>query len=608
MNTNIENCDIEALDKQKETLIHEIVNGKNAGHFAVFDIEAGCRKTRTAELALIEAYNNGKNSLLVRRSDNDCRESMNIINKIVGENVAFAYNNEDVVYPHIHTINKTLYKVPIVIITHQKYKVLMEDSTKRKIFTDGRRNLIIDEFISTIDIISLSESDIETYRTLFKHDFIVLRAYERALSQLIDFLKTWNKENTTRRFVTITDRHPAKDFAELIKLIRANVTNETLLEWRNSIIQSPELYPSINLNLLFTLSTERKLRDQLLSYKQLYMGMCLYSDKKLYTTDKRYGYWFLDNNIMLDASGELQSAYSLNQDEFVLQHCEKVLDHNKWKIINIPVNTTSACKEKILNFYDIVNEKIKKYGDDILVIGKKDEMDMISVPDDNKGYFGNVTGSNKWYDRRNVAIIQTHNLSDVDYILKYLHYAKKKIDSEFTLSAKCNGRKERRSYSFNDKRLEEIRVKWIASEIYQAIKRVNRNMQYDTDALIFINNEQVIELLKNHMKNAHVEILQYDEDEFVFETSKQDEYLQELKKDSYASKFVEFLAEAQNGLHSELVDDKRRISKIKVREYLGIKTSGNFSNKVLNKSEVIRYCEARKINITGQYIKLPRTG
>lgn len=110
------------------------------------------------------------------------------------------------------------------------------------------------------------------------------------------------------------------------------------------------------------------------------------------------------------------------------------------------------------------------------------------------------------------------------------------------------------------------------------------------------------------MKNAHVEILQYDEDEFVFETSKQDEYLQELKKDSYASKFVEFLAEAQNGLHSELVDDNRRISKIKVREYLGIKTSGNFSNKVLNKSEVIRYCEARKINITGQYIKLPKTG
>lgn len=386
------------------------------------------------------------------------------------------------------------------------------------------------------------------------------------------------------------------------------MTNATLLEWRNSIIQSPELYQSINLNLLFTLNTERKLRDQLLSYKQLYMGMCLYSDKKLYTTDKRYEYWFLDNNIMLDASGELQSAYSLNQDEFVLQHCEKVLDHNKWKIINIPVNTTSACKEKILNFYDIVNEKIKKYGDDILIIGKKDEMDMISAPDENKGYFGNVTGSNKWYDKRNVAIIQTHNLSDVDYILKYLHYAKKKIDSEFTLSAKCNGRKERKSYSFNDNRLEEIRVKWIASEIYQAIKRVNRNMRYDTDALIFINNEQVIELLKNHMKNAHVEILQYDEDEFVFETSKQDEYLQELKKDSYASKFVEFLAEAQNGLHSELVDDNRRISKIKVREYLGIKTSGNFSNKVLNKSEVIRYCEARKINITGQYIKLPKTG
>ena len=54
MNTNIENCNTKLLEEQKKQLKHEIVYGENAGHFAVFDIEAGCRKTRTAERALVD--------------------------------------------------------------------------------------------------------------------------------------------------------------------------------------------------------------------------------------------------------------------------------------------------------------------------------------------------------------------------------------------------------------------------------------------------------------------------------------------------------------------------------------------------------------------------
>lgn len=504
-------------------------------------------------------------------------------------------------------INKLLDKIPIVIITHQKYKVLMKDSGKRKLFSNGRRNLVVDEFISAIDTISLSESDIETYRALFKEDFVILQAFEKAMSQAVDFLKTWNKEDATRRFVTMTDKHPAKDFENLAKLIRANITNDMLLGWKTSILQSPEMYPYVNWNLLLSLNTVKILYEQTTSYKQLFMGMCLYSDKKLYTTDKRQKYWFLDNNIMLDASGELQSAYSLNREQFTLQHCKKVLNHSGWKLINIPINTTTSGKEKILNFYNVVNEEIARYKEDILVIGKKNEMSLIDVSDENKAYFGNVTGSNEWYDKKNVAIIQTHNLSDVDYILKYLHYSKKEIDEQFDLSAKCNGKRERKLYSFNDKRLEEIRAKWIASEIYQAVKRVNRNMKYDSDVLIFINNERVIELLVEQMQNCRLEVLEYNDETFIFEKGKQDKYLEDLKKDSYAAKFIDFLAGTQNGLHKEFFDNKGRIPKIKIREHLGIKSSGNFSNKVLNKTEVISYCKARDIDLSGQYIRLPKT-
>lgn len=223
--------------------------------------------------------------------------------------------------------------------------------------------------------------------------------------------------------------------------------------------------------------------------------------------------------------------------------------------------------------------------------------------------FGNITGSNKWYDKKNVAIIQTHNLSDIDYVLKYLHFAKESIDESFKLTTRSHKRGcTKKIYEFTDPRLEEIRIHWIASEIYQAIKRVNRNMIYASDVLIFLNNEKVIELIQRQMNNSSLEVIDYMDDAFEVEKTKQDEYVEEMKKDSYASKFINLLAEIQNGMHSELLDSDRRISKIKAREHLGIKTSGNFSNKVLNKSEVFFYCQTRNIKLDGQYIKLPRTG
>ncbi len=608
MNTNIENCNTELLEEQKRQLRYEIIYGENAGHFAVFDIEAGCRKTRTAEKALVDLYKIGKKAIFVRRTDNDCRESMQNINKMAGLEIAFAYNNEDVSVNNIAKINSLLPNIPIVIITHQKYTVLMKDSSKRKIFAKNRDTLIIDEFLTTINTITLGVSDLETYTALFENDKVLSQAFEKAMHQPIDYLSTWNKKDSTRRFTALSDKSPSKDFDKLIKLIRANVSDQLLKIWREKINSNADTKVDVNFVLLNELSTVKVLCEHISEYKQLFTGMCLYSDKKLHTTDKRYNYWFLDNNIMLDASGELQIAYSLNQDEFTLQHCEKVLDHSRWKIVNIPITTTTAVKDKILNFYDVINKQLKKYGDDILVVGKKGEMDLIDIPEKNKGYFGNITGSNQWYDKKNVAIIQTHNLNDVDYILKYLHYAKDTIEKDFPLTCRCNGRTIRKIYSFTDERLEKIRVRWIASEIYQAIKRVNRNMRYDTEVLIFINNENIIELIKSQMKNCTVETLEFDNDMFIMEKSKQDDYIETLKQSSYASRFIDFLAEVQNGLHAEFVDDKRRISKIKVREYLGIRSSGNFSNKVLNKSEVISYCQARNILFTGQYIKLPETG
>lgn len=601
--TNIENCNEVILDKQKEQLFYEIVNGENAGRFSVFDIEAGCRKTRTAEAALVEAWKRGRKSIFVRRTDDDCRESMKNINEQARTSIAFAYNNEDVPLKDMNRVNKRIPEIPVIIITHQKYMALMKDTGKRKLFAEGRVNLVIDEFLSTIHTISLGAADIDTYRALLRNDMVLLGEFEKTMYRLIDFLTTWNREDCDRRFTTFSDTCVSKKFNALIQLIKANMTNDILKRWIQNIRLSG--CAGINMALLDSFTSVKAICDQLMQYKELITSMCLYNDRKLYTTDKRYKYWFLENNVMLDASGELQIAYSLNQEEFELRHCEKVLDHSRWKILNIPVTTTTAAKERMLNFYEVVNHELKKYDEDILVVGKKDEMQLISVPEENKGYFGNITGSNLWYDKKHVAIIQTHNLSDVDYILKYLHYSQSAIDEALSLSLKTRstGRSDKRLYSFTDQRLERVRVHWIASEIYQAVKRVNRNMEFATDVLIFINNEEVINLLHDQMKNISVEIVEYDYNRFKMKNTRQDDYIAELKQQSHATRFIDLLSELQNGVHAEMLDEKKRLSKIAAREYLGINNSSNFSDKVLRKSEVITYCQARNIRISRLYIE-----
>jgi hypothetical protein len=359
----------------------------------------------------------------------------------------------------------------------------------------------------------------------------------------------------------------------------------------------------INVSFLNEIKTVNKLCKQISRIKEFTGEICLMENGVLYTTEKSTKDWLLNNNIILDASGKLQNAYWLDNKRYQLLNLEKVLDHSRWKIINIKVNSTSAAKEKMSNYYDVVNNEIKQYGEDILVIGSKKDLEHIKLPEKNKGYFGNITGSNQWANIGHVAIVQTHNLNDIDYILTYLHYGKDYIDHNTNLKSRNFGQGAKRRFMFEDSRLENIRNLWIASETYQAIKRVNRNMEKDTDVLIFMNNDDVIGLIQEQMKNCKIELHDINTDEFNYVNQKQESYVKQLKDNSYASQFINLLVYVQNGIHPLIsIDDNNRISKQEVRKYLGIETSSNFNAKVLKKTNVISFCETRGINLDGKYI------
>ncbi len=130
------------------------------------------------------------------------------------------------------------------------------------------------------------------------------------------------------------------------------------------------------------------------------------------------------------------------------------------------------------------------------------------------------------------------------------------------------------------------------------------SMQYDTDCIIFINNDEVIKLLSEKLKHCTVESETITASDVGYAYTKKDKYINKLKENSYASKFIQLLAELQEGKHQELACGNGKYKKKVIREYLGIQDTKNFSSLVLKKSNVIEYCQTRNIDLSGQTITL----
>ncbi len=200
----IKYCNTELLGKQKMSLKNYILYNDNSKGFIVYDIEAGCRKTRTAEEALAELtlYSN-KQAVFVRLNNADCRESVENINSIANSQVAFAFNNEDIPTQRERIrIAKELNQYPVIVITHAKYKLLAKNSSMHKLFTKNRKVLIMDEFVSVRETIEITLPIINTFKALFRTDVVVYQEFSKIVAGLEDKLMASLADNE-RHFMRI---------------------------------------------------------------------------------------------------------------------------------------------------------------------------------------------------------------------------------------------------------------------------------------------------------------------------------------------------------------------------------------------------------------------
>ncbi len=586
MSNNLENCNNLKLNKQKEYLSKEILTGNNDTYFKVLDHECGTGKSVTTEEALAEIIKYNKKALLVKERNADCIISAERINKLANKEIAIAINSDTYDLKGFNKIRTKLFRFDIVIISHEKYKVLAIDKKQREYFSKDRNILIIDEFLNMTkgNELSINIKWIVEFETLLRHRAL-RNQFALCISEIEDYL---NSKKKLQSFFNakIDYKIICKEINKLKTLIKSNLDNEYLQEQgfsKTQILQKVE------------------------ELKQFYNQTCVVEGNTIYCTNREYQYWLLDNNILLDASAKLNIAYKLNKELFRVQHQTPVLDHKLWSFFVMKTNSTISKKNKALNFYEVVNKVAEKLGqENTLIIGNKTDENSINAT--YKNHFGNVTGSNDYRELSNCIITHNPNLPYRYYVLEYLYFSNSTFDNKNSWGGSNVGSGDEMVYRFNENKFEEYRQSKNANEIYQAIKRVNRNMSKESNVFIFNNDMETIQRVLDMFKGNKTTTI-YD-NKVEFEKSKQEEYIEERKENRQAKKFITLLNEIMKLKHIDLQKQKKNrkgemetvmgiYPKASLRDYMGVDKS-NFAKVILNDADVIDYMARHNIINNGQ--------
>lgn len=544
---------------QLEYISEQIINGKNKDYFKVIDTEPGLGKTKKVEETLAELYKINPNikTLFVKKFiDSGEYSSYNRINQMADKEIAVAISKNN-----IDELKNKLDKYNVVIITHERYKILSHDLKQREIFTNGRKILIIDEMINMLNIYSYNKTRIEWFYNLLPRE--IHQIYNKCIEEIENYIIS------KKQFTFFNAKNnPTKELYELQKLIKYNITKEYTNKFD---------------------TTKYTLLNEVNIIQEFYNKTCVVDNTGIHTYDGKINYWLLDNNIILDANGGFNYLYQLS-DLFKIQRQSKILDHSKWNIHVADINTTKSKKQKATNFYEQIGNHVKsiiKPNDKMLIVGNLSDDELIfkkifkNYNNIDINHFLNIIGRNDWKDYNKIYLTHTPNTPFYVYVLNYLFYTKKKLDNR----SNWNLIKKNNKMIFVNNEYNKVRITYLAGEIYQAIKRIDRNVQFNSEIYILNNDSNVIELVIKQMKN--IKKIKFNLD---IEYSKQNKVL----KETYVDKFIKLCNELPKG----------KYKKSYIKEQLGINNQSYFTQKILNNTNIIKYMEGNNIINSNKYIIL----
>ena len=556
--TFLENCASESYFLQlKEHIFNQSL--WDSKRFHVFNHEAGTGKTRwtLAYIAELVMTTNAK-VVFVQKFAKDSEDEMGALKKTVQELNCNAqkeiagYINSKKNYKEIDEI----LKLPVLVITHKMYQQICRGLHSN--FMKNRDVLIIDEFPHLVERVTISRRDLGDIW---------------ANADLFDQSnKTVSMADDLRLFLLSFKDNPS--YKTKIPTIRFD--DEKYNDYQSLLKQCLQ----VKLN-------NRSLQSSLESLLHILKHGCIYYQSGFHTFNHDIEYKLLKNNIILDANAEFEKRYELSPLFHVIPQ-NKYYDYANSTLYSFKENTSKSSLSKKNQFFQTVLNRLKLADDEktLFITDKerKGEYESQIVGEfleepiyvnrqllsgfvevksyASVDYFGNLIGINSYKDYQHAIILKTPYFDFPSYVLDYLFYREGAIGDKELFSA-------------ND--FDDVRNAIVAGEIYQALKRVNRNNALSSKFIVFMDNEEVMQLLLSQFPN-----IQYVSDEI---------HVQRVKRhrvNTNKEKAKAILLQMKN-------EGKVEVRKKEIRDKLEISCPSNFK-KILNELEQEGFFKANKIN------------
>lgn len=455
--------------------------------FNVFGIEAGLGKSK-AVVDLIDSnimgWENNDNYLIVRKFKSDIINTVKSLKETNDFKINVLGITEDN-WPEWRNKTYQLQDIRVLIISHKRYLELCLDNSLRDDFMQGRSVLIIDEKIQ-FPSYSFSKKYYDRLRSFLP--ISLQKKFDAVCNEFLNILLKEEVSGASNQFIVeniILDDEIIKEFTKLLE----NCMSELAENERYEFTEFIGLVKNID-------KTQSIHNNGTISY--------INPDYKL---------WGLETNIILDASAEIDGIYKFG--DFNVIGTERIVDHEDSTFTFFKSNTSKTSVRT--NFEEISDAAIKEikmnHSEDekTLIISHKEfsnklmkklkdaQITSIGLGDDYRkeqiaiNWFGNIIGNNLYSEFDNCWIIGTPNIPYNEYILMYMFYSAKNIDE---IDMRINrGR-------FINEDLRSIQEGYIGSEIYQSIKRIQRNTKPKGKFYIINHDDRIIDIISSQIKGS----------------------------------------------------------------------------------------------------------
>ncbi|EJL1640118.1 hypothetical protein NL868_001295 [Shigella flexneri] len=537
---------------QKIGYLYDLIFNKPSGegNFNVVNFEAGLGKSKYTDAILrwhIENQWAKKDKFLVVKRFNE--EAISSAAYIQQANPFLidltAVVTADSWKRHWRQHSDRLKQATVIFISHKRYIDLCLNDKERTIFMEGRTTLIIDEKIN-FPIYTYTYDFYSTVRGLLQYHNSKL--FDEVCEPL-NLLLEDNKK--TKKCFKVSPKMKKKKLENFKSMMESELNDTSNLDKKRKITEFID-----TLNNLYEEKTQ-----------------AVINNNKICTLNRKHKHWGLQNNLILDASASIDGVYYVNP-KFELSKQTPFIDHKDSKFIHFNVKSSQSEIEKNKHAYIdkltdniihrhkendrtliVIHKKFSKAMYDMLIIkvGRnlvwKDKDNKLSDPDYlNQEYaiswYGNLIGKNWASDFTQCWIAGTPNIPNNNYLIQYMQYADKSL-----------GKRSLETYQgkFKNDSFRAIQQGYIAAEMYQSLKRIQRSPKPIGEFFIVNKDEELIKSILSQIKGASIS------ETYEFKLAEKEEKTK-TKIDMIADYITAQVA---------LKQDKEHIEKMEVKNHFG---------------------------------------